>query len=63
MHQKISTFRRVWKKIDNGLVKSLKSGVCHGVNEIFALLGCYVMLVGSFRTTYQSHLDPWRWDQ
>ena len=24
------------------------SGSCHGVNEVFALLGCYVMFIGSY---------------
>jgi len=49
MHQKISTFCGVQKKTDAGLVKCMKSGVRHGVNEIFALLGCYAMLVGSYQ--------------
>jgi len=35
------------------------SGFCHGVIETFALLGCYAILVVSFRrfgAAYQSHL-------
>jgi hypothetical protein len=45
------------------------SGFCHGVNEVFALLGCYEALIGSYRyfgAAYRPHLfgllDSKRWD-
>jgi hypothetical protein len=37
----------------------LTSGFRRGVNEIFALLGCYAALIGSYLVTFQVNLsDP-----
>jgi hypothetical protein len=33
------------------------AGFCRGVNETFALLGCYVALIGSYRRFGTDHLS------
>jgi hypothetical protein len=56
---KVFTFHLTFKiKAGNWApnLSSVISGICHSVNEVFALLGCYTVLVGSWLLSFWGSL-------